>query len=219
MAEKNKIPKELDDKIQSLAGEIYVQIEEKVTNFVLAQQQNNDLTDEKISQLPQYQTLVESLNLEKIKYTALENTFANTTKEYQEKSKSLEFTIKEQQQLIANNSEFNAVKLTDTETVLQEKLAENAKLLEKIKLLEETCEQKRDQVIQAEEIVKDQSTQLETLRDSETNLQKNIQAKSATLDIQNQQISELQNQLNVSLAELAHIKAEQTQHSSTRTVF
>ena len=38
MAEKSKIPKELDDKIQSLAGEIYVQIEEKVTNFVLGQE-------------------------------------------------------------------------------------------------------------------------------------------------------------------------------------
>jgi chromosome segregation ATPase len=215
MAEKNKIPKEIDDKIQSLAGEIYVQIEEKVTNFVLGQQQNNDLTDEKIAQLPQYQTLVETLSLEKNKYSSLENTLADTIKEYQEKSQSLEATIKEQQQLITNNSAFNAVKQTDTETVLQDKLAENATLLEKVKFLETTNEQHKEQVSQTESLVKEQNAQLETLRHSETNLQKNTQAKAATLDIQNQQISELQNQLNISLAELAHIKAEQTQHTST----
>lgn len=215
MAEKNKIPKELDDKIQSLAGEIYVQIEEKVTNFVISQQQNNDLTDEKIAQLPQYQTLVESLNLEKDKILALESTLANTTKEFQKKSQALETTVKEQQQVITNNAELNTAKLTDTETVLQEKLTENGKLLEKVKLLVATNEQQKTQLTKADDVTKNQTNELKELRDSEISLQKNAQAKSATLDVQNQQISELQNQLNVSLAELAHIKAEQTQHSST----
>ena len=96
-----------------------------------------------------------------------------------------------------------------------EKLAENAKLLDKVQLLESTNEQQRNQITDTEKRIKEQQKQLETLTQSETSLQKNAQAKSATLDVQNQQISELQNQLNVSLAELAHIKAEQTQNSSS----
>ncbi|MDO6446764.1 hypothetical protein Q4493_13350 [Colwellia sp. 1_MG-2023] len=215
MVEKNKIPKELDDKIQSLAGEIYVQIEEKVTKFFINQQKTNEITDEVIEKHPQYQLIADQLNLEKSKNSALETTLNKTKKEFQEKSKSLENTLQEQQQIITNNAEFNEVKLTDTEAALQEKMAENANLLEQVKQLTATNQQQQEQIANAESVTQEQQSQLDTLRDSEKSAQKNAQAKSATLDVQNQQISELQNQLNISLAELAHIKAEQTQNSSS----
>ncbi len=215
MAEKNKIPKELDDKIQSLAGEIYVQIEEKVTSFVLEHHQDSQLTTEKIEQNPQYQALIDTINAEKLKFSELEEKLDLNLKDYQSNTNTLEEKIKEQQQLITNNSELNEAKLTDTETVLQKKLAENSKLEESVKKLLVETEQQKEQLTQSNSTVKEQNEQLDLLRNSSSNLQKNDQAKSATLDIQNQQISDLQNQLNVALAEMELYKAEQTQHSST----
>ncbi len=49
MAEDSKIPQELDEKIQALAGEIYVQVEEKVADFILKQQQSECINDEQVS--------------------------------------------------------------------------------------------------------------------------------------------------------------------------
>ena len=57
MAEQKKLSNELDEKIQGLAGDIYLQIEEKVADFILNNPQMQPVTKAQVEKHTLYQNL------------------------------------------------------------------------------------------------------------------------------------------------------------------
>lgn len=215
MAKNGKISKELEDKIQALAGEIFVQVEETVAEFLSTQDDNNKLTDDDVTQHNLYQSLEQQHNHLSQQAEQLTQKLEALRASHNQTTKKLEQTINEQRQQIENNTAFNDVKLTDTEATLQQKLAENSALVEQNKQLlakEQTQTSELQQSIASNLAL---NARVEELQISEKTLQKSEQAKLATLDVQNQQISELGNQLNVIGAELELVKTQNNQQSST----
>lgn len=214
MAEDNKIPHELDEKIQALAGEIYVQVEEKVADFIINQQKNESISLEQVSQHPHFVALSAQQEGLVTQVKSLEKELQNASESHQKERSTLQETIDFQAQQLDNNKALNTAKLTDTETVLQEKLAENSKLIDqntKLTIAQDKQKKELDQSITSNLALTDRLSQLQQI---EKNLLKSDQAKSATLDVQNQQISELNDQLNTLGAELELLKNEKSQDLS-----
>lgn len=209
MAEKNKLPSELDDKIQGLAGDIYLHIEEKVAGFILANQQIADVTPKQVEQPPLYQTLSERI-------AELEQ---ESTKNQQSHDKqhnknlaviaSLEQKNSDYQQTIKNSAELNEAKLTDTESVLKTKLTELSELEKQLSKIEKLETSQRKKLEQSDLALTQLKEQLAVSSDELQSLQKNDQAKSATIDVQNRKVSELNDQVNTLGAELEQAKTEQ----------
>ena len=208
MAEQKKVTDSIEESIQSLAGDIYLQIEEKVAELVRSSQKNKELTNDEIEQHPHFIT-IKNTNNEQLKHFELTQAQSEATiKEQQILIDTLQQESIRQQNELKNIADLNGAKLTDTESVLKEKLTENSVLTDTVKKL---TSKERDQ----NEAIDKLSLQLKTLTDEieqltkvKENLIKTDQAKAATLNVQNQQISELRDQLNNALAEQAHAKSE-----------
>jgi len=208
MAKKNRLPSDLDEKIQSLAGDIYLQIEEKVADFVLANQLEVEITAEQIEQHPVFKKTSQRLT-ELVKDSADAQVI---NREENNKNlaiiASLEQRNSEFQQKIKNTDELNTAKLTDTESILKTKLNEVSVLerqLSDIKKQESSQSTKLQQSTQ--ELLQLEEKLLATSHDKQ-HFQKSDQAKSVTLDVQNKKITELNNQVNTVSAELEQAKTE-----------
>lgn len=61
MAQQSKVPLELEEKIQSFAGDIYVQIEDKISAFISTYAQAAEITNEIVENHSTYQSLKTNL--------------------------------------------------------------------------------------------------------------------------------------------------------------
>ena len=86
MADHKKVTDSIEESIQSLAGDIYVQIEEKVAELVRSSQKNKDISIEEIEKHPHF-IAVKNTNSEQLKHIELTHAQSETI-------------IKEQQLLI-----------------------------------------------------------------------------------------------------------------------
>ena len=88
MKQQKKETLDLDEQIQSLAGDIYVEIEDKVSSFVASYIKNKELSNEDIEQHKHYQ-LLKSL------HEQLQTTFNNAREHAIEQQTKLKKNIEE----------------------------------------------------------------------------------------------------------------------------
>ncbi len=209
MTELKKLPSDIEENIQNLAGDIYLQIEDKITALLTSYGDNVEVTPEIITQHPLYKELKEQ-------QLSLQQQTENTELKYSEELKKIQAEKAEQQaklsQLqedLANAENLNSAKLTDSEQILKDKLAETSRLTKQVaKLSQENAEQQQ----RLKEIgfeSENSNKQLKLLTEEKDSLIKNDKAKAATLAVQNQQYSDLQLKFDQVSSELEYLKAEQ----------
>lgn len=208
MADHKKVTDSIEESIQSLAGDIYVQIEEKVAELVRSSQKNKDISIEEIEKHPHF-IAVKNTNSEQLKHIELTHAQSETIiKEQQLLIDTLQQESISQQSELKNIADLNGAKLTDTESVLKEKLSENSTLTDTVKKLTLKEQQQSQALEEQRQQLATLAAEVEQLSKAKENLTKTDQAKAATLNVQNQQISELRDQLSNALAEQAHAKSE-----------
>jgi len=212
MTQQKKKNLDLGQQIQNLTGDIGVEIENKVSSFVDNYIKNIEFSNEDIEQHKHYQLL-------KSMHEQLQATFDITQENNTKEQKTLQKNINTiNSKLIESNKELdnlkqlNTVKLTDSEQVLQEKLGELSALSEQIIKLTASEEETKTALIEAKKDAIQYTQQIKLLEKSADSFAKNDKAKSATLTVQNQQVSALTLQLNNVVSELDYIKAEHNQN-------
>ena len=213
MKQQKKETLDLDEQIQSLAGDIYVEIEDKVSSFVASYIKNKELSNEDIEQHKHYQ-LLKSL------HEQLQTTFNNAREHAIEQQTKLKKNIDslnkkhiESDRELKGLEQLNTAKLTDSEQGLKDKLRELSSVSEQLIKSVGSEKSLKIAVVKAKEESIQLTQKVESFEKSEVNLAKNDKAKSATIDVQNQQISALTLQLNNAVSELDYIKAEHDQSS------
>ena len=211
MSEQKKLPSELEENIQNLAGDIYLQIEDKITALITSYSENLTVSPELIEQHPRYQQLeneheqqVKSLDDKKHVY---EKEISNLLS----KNDQLINQINSQKQELESHAKLNTAKLTDTEQVLKEKLQENSQLAEQVVQLNSALSEHQSGMTKFQQDSEVLSEQHSKLKAEHENLSKTDKAKAATITVQNQQISELQLKHEQVASELELIKAQQEQ--------
>lgn len=211
MSEQKKLPSELEENIQNLAGDIYLQIEDKITALITSYSENLTVSPELIEQHPRYQQLeneheqqVKSLDDKKHVY---EKEISNLLS----KNDQLINQINSQKQELESHAKLNTAKLTDTEQVLKEKLQENSQLAEQVVHLTSALSEHQSGMTKFQQDSEVLSEQHSKLKAEHENLSKTDKAKAATITVQNQQISELQLKHEQVASELELIKAQQEQ--------
>ena len=211
MSEQKKLPSELEENIQNLAGDIYLQIEDKITALITSYSENLTVSPELIEQHPRYQQLeneheqqVKSLDDKKHVY---EKEISNLLS----KNDQLISQINSQKQELESHAKLNTAKLTDTEQVLKEKLQENSQLAEQVVQLTSALSEHQSGMTKFQQDSEVLSEQHSKLKAEHENLSKTDKAKAATITVQNQQISELQLKHEQVASELELIKAQQEQ--------
>lgn len=211
MSEQKKLPSELEENIQNLAGDIYLQIEDKITALITSYSENLTVSPELIEQHPRYQQReneheqqVKSLDDKKHVY---EKEISNLLS----KNDQLISQINSQKQKLESHAKLNTAKLTDTEQVLKEKLQENSQLAEQVVQLTRALSEHQSGMTKFQQDSEVLSEQHSKLKAEHENLSKTDKAKAATITVQNQQISELQLKHEQVASELELIKAQQEQ--------
>lgn len=209
MTKQNKLSREIEENIQNLAGDIYVQIEDKITSILANYAENIEIDTIYLQQHPDFKRLsadnkqlqrdIDNLNI------AQKKLVSSLTSEKEQ----LQSTLIEREQELDNHAKLNTAKLTDTEQALKEKLADNSELSEQLSTLTAKYAKSEqalgDELNHLDAITKEHSA----LQAMHTILDKNDKAKAATLSVQNQQISELQLKHEQVSSELEYTKAEQ----------
>jgi len=214
MTQQKKETLNLDEQIQSLAGDIYVEIEDKVSSFVVNYIKNKDLSNEDVERHEHYQ-LLKSINEQlQISFETAEKDSVQQAVKFQKNIDLLNKNLIESDEKFNNLEQLNTAKLTDSEQVLKEKLAELSSMAEQ--LLSITAAEKKSQnaLVSTQERNEEFGRKILLLEENAVNLAKTDKAKTATLAIQNQQISDLTLQLNNAVSELDYIKAEYNQNTT-----
>ncbi len=209
MTEQKKLPSDIEENIQNLAGDIYLQIEDKITALLTSYSDNLTVSPETVTShslfiaLKKQQTLALQQAEQSNKECQVEiNTLQAEKEKHQEKLTQL-------QEDLSNAEKLNSAKFTDSEQILKDKLAENSLLTKQVASLnQENIEHQqrlKEALVQSEHITQ----QLSALENEHQSLIKNDKAKAATLSVQNQQYSELQLKYEQVSSELEYLKAEQ----------
>ena len=213
MADLHKLPKELEEKIQSIAGGVYIQIEEELSALLAAQADPQEISSEKISEHPDFQAL-------KDEKTALQTDSEQLMLHHQNEISQLKNDVFRLNELntrnetnLKNNAELTTARLTDSEQVLKNKLTELSFLQEEFDHLNQQALLSKEQLLQTQQTLAQLNEKLSLVELNESRLTKENQAKIATLDIQNKQISALQLQLNEANSEFELVKSEYNQSS------
>lgn len=215
MEQQSKVPLDVEEQIQSLAGDIYVQIEDKITAFVSTYANSVEITDEVIENHLLYQSLQANCNQLKSDFEKANSAHDTDIKAYQKTLSTLEIQISSRDDTIKNNEQLNTAKLTDTEQVLKDKLVELSDLTASFNQLTAENKTQLKSLEKATEQLDESTQQIKKLELSEHTLAKNDKAKTATLAVQNHQISDLTLQLNNVTSELDYLKAEHSQQSES----
>jgi chromosome segregation ATPase len=211
MTEQKKLPSKVEENIQNLAGDIYLQIEDKITALLTSYHEELEVSPELIEQQPAFQQLSQENQQLKSSIEKINNTQNSEIKALVATNEKLTEQIGLQAQEIENHTKLSNVKLTDTEKVLKENLHENSILNEQVKKLSVEVNENNQALSESQEHVKALSTELSQAMASHDALSKNDKAKTATISIQNQQISDLQLKHDQVAGELEYLKAEQEQ--------
>lgn len=209
MTVQKKLPSDIEENIQNLAGDIYLQIEDKITALLTSYSDNVEVSSETITTHPIYTALEEQYK----------SKLLSASQNQQEKNTELDLLKVEheaqQSQLIklqedlSNAENLNKAKLTDSEQVLKDKLAENSKLTKQVAILNQESESQLQQCKVAELATDNATKKFNELALEKDLLAKNDKAKAATLAVQNQQYSDLQLKFDQISSELEYLKAEQ----------
>ena len=209
MTVQKKLPSDIEENIQNLAGDIYLQIEDKITALLTSYSDNIDVSPEIVTTHPLYMALEEQFQSQQLL----------ATKSQQENNSELEILKAEQkaqhnqlaqlQEELSNAENLNSAKLTDSEQILKDKLAENSQLVKQVATLNQENEQQQQQLKTVSLAAENATTTLNELTTEKDALAKNDKAKAATLAVQNQQYSDLQLKFDQVSSELEYLKAEQ----------
>lgn len=209
MTVQKKLPSDIEENIQNLAGDIYLQIEDKITALLTCYSENIKVSSDIITTHPLYtaledkhqsQLLLASQNQQE-KNTELDSLKAEQAEQQNQLAKL--------QEELSNAANLNSAKLTDSEQILQDKLAENSQLAKQVASLNQENEWQQQQISALGLTAKNATEKFNELILEKDVLVKNDKAKAATLSVQNQQYSDLQLKFDQASSELAYLKAEQ----------
>tara|TARA_R110000744_G_scaffold1965_8_gene7694 strand:+ start:1705 stop:3591 length:1887 start_codon:yes stop_codon:yes gene_type:complete len=209
MTVQKKLPSDIEENIQNLAGDIYLQIEDKITALLSNYSDNIEITPEIITTHPLFIALKEQHESQQSQANkSLEDNNAELAALKAEQVTQQNQLAKLQEDL--NNAEnLNSAKLTDSEQILKDKLAENSQLLKQVATLNQENSQQQQLLKEVGFEAENATKQLKDLATEKDSLVKNDKAKAATLAVQNQQFSDLQLKFDQVSSELEYLKAEQ----------
>jgi chromosome segregation ATPase len=217
MADKNKLSKALEEQVQSLAGDIYIQIEDKITSLISSMASEVEISDSDVEQHESFKKLQAAQQAAELASQAELNTLSNESftkvKQLQDEIAKLSEQASKSDAELKNHGQLNSAKLTDTEVVLKEKLSEISILTENLATAEIITKQTNENLFAAEEQLKVLSDSLKDHKNTEINFSKSDKAKSATIEVQNQQISDLQLKFDHVSSELEVAQTKKSQVS------
>lgn len=215
MGKQKKLSNEIEENIQNLAGDIYVQIEDKITALLTNFSETQEIDDALVENHPHFLQLNDTYQQFKHDVTVSNEQKDNKIATLAQREAELTLQLNQHEQAIENQEKLDTAKLTNTEQTLKETLAENTDLVTQVSSL--TAES--DEIKQARDKATKQLTLLtehfDTLTSEHTVLVKNDKAKAATLSVQNQQLSELQLKNEQISSELEYLKSEQEKAQKT----
>lgn len=209
MANEKKLSTELEEKIQNLAGDIYVQIEDKIVELIVNSELAAENKPENIAENPEYIAITKKNDELKEQLLSAKKAAEDLTKTNEETLATLTSELKTTKLSLQNAEALAQAQSQDTEVVLKEKIAEVTSLQSRIKEVNHKNEDLLTQITDANKVNQQNQEKVKSLTSVEQNLVKKNQANSASIEIQNQQISELTNKLNTANAELEHLKSSQ----------
>jgi chromosome segregation ATPase len=209
MTVQKKLPSDIEENIQNLAGDIYLQIEDKITALLTSYTDNIDVSPEVITTHPLYVTLEEQLQSQQLLATKSEQENNSELEILKAEQKAQHSQLAQLQEELTNAENLNSAKLTDSEQILKDKLAENSQLVKQVATLNQENEQQKQQLKTVSLAAENATTTLNELTSEKDALAKNDKAKAATLSVQNQQYSDLQLKFDQVSSELEYLKAEQ----------
>lgn len=209
MTELKKLPSDIEENIQNLAGDIYLQIEDKITALLSSYTDNIPVTPETITQHPLYQELKEQQQTQQQQASKSLEEYDAELAALRAEKESQQTQLAQLQEELSNAEKLNNAKLTDSEQVLKDKLAESSQLAHQVaKLSQENAEQQ--QLLKEVTLASENTAEkLKDVTKENDSLAKNDKAKAATLAVQNQQYSDLQLKFDQVSSELEYLKAEQ----------
>ena len=211
MTVQKKLPSDIEENIQNLAGDIYLQIEDKITALLTSYSENIEVTPEVIAAHPHYAALEKEHQSELLLLSQNQEEKSAELKKLKAELEAQQSKLVKLQEDLSNAENLNNAKLTDSEQVLKEKLTENTQLAKQVATLnKENTEQQ--QKLESLNLTAENTTQsLNEIVLQKDALAKNDKAKAATLAVQNQQYSDLQLKFEQVSSELEYLKAEQEQ--------
>lgn len=211
MTVQKKLPSDIEENIQNLAGDIYLQIEDKITALLTCYSDNIEVTSEVIEAHPIYTALEEQHQSELLLLSQNQEEKSAELKKLKAELEAQQSKLVKLQEDLSNAENLNNAKLTDSEQILKEKLTENTQLAKQVATLnKENTEQK--QKLESLNLTTENATQsLNEIVLQKDALAKNDKAKAATLAVQNQQYSDLKLKFEQVSSELEYLKAEQEQ--------
>ncbi len=209
MTVQKKLPSDIEENIQNLAGDIYLQIEDKITALLTSYTDNIDVSPEVITTHPLYVTLEEQLQSQQLLATKSQQENNSELEILKAEQKAQHSQLAQLQEELTNAENLNSAKLTDSEQILKDKLAENSQLVKQVATLNQENEQQKQQLKTVSLAAENATTTLNELTSEKDALAKNDKAKAATLSVQNQQYSDLQLKFDQVSSELEYLKAEQ----------
>jgi len=209
MTIQKKLPSDIEENIQNLAGDIYLQIEDKITALLSNYGDNIEVTREIITAHPLYLELKEQQQFHQQQASKNQQDYSAQLATLQTEKTHQQVTLAQLQEELSNAKKLNSAKLTDSELMLEDTLAERSQLAKQVATLsQENIEQQqllKEMGFEAESV----NRQLKNLAKENESLAKNDKAKAATLAVQNQQYSALQLNFEQVSSELEYLKAEQ----------
>jgi len=213
MTQHSKMPLDIEEKIQSLAGDIYVQIEDKVSAFVSNYANPVEITNDVIENHSIYQSL--HADFIQLKKEVDQAKLSNSTEiaSYEKTIATLTTQVENNDAAINNGKQLNSAKFSDTEKALKEKQNELSTLSDSYNKLSQQHESQTKSLMAANKQLETSLSKIKTLEASEKTIIKNDNAKTVTLSVQNDQISDLTFKLKNITSELDNLKAEHSQQS------
>ncbi|MGB1263730.1 MAG: hypothetical protein ACPG52_12530 [Cognaticolwellia sp.] len=209
MTDQKKLPSDIEENIQNLAGDIYLQIEDKITALLTSYSGNVEITPEIITAHPLFLALKKQQETQQQQATDSEKKSSAELIRLKEEKENQQVKLSQLQEDLRNVEKLNSVTSTDSEKILKDKLAENSRLTKQVTALTQKNFKNQNLLKDTEVEITKVNKELKLLKKENQALEKNDKAKAATLAVQNQQHSELQLKFERISGELEQLKAEQ----------
>ena len=134
MTDKKKLSNEIEEQIQSLAGDIYIQVEDKISAFLSKQAEQSAVSEESIKEHTLYKILSKTSQETTDKLAKLEKSAEILKEETKKEILNLKSSLSEKEKELKTFNELNKTKSTDTEKALKEKLSVIENLKESVEL-------------------------------------------------------------------------------------
>jgi len=217
MAEQKKITKALEEKVQHIAGDIYVQIEDKILDLLVSNNLSENVEQQDISEHPKFKELCAAKQEIETKLADAEKAHQAIEHQSTEQAAKLEQELKDLQKSLNNAQALAESQNKDSEEVVKEKIAAVTELEAKLTDLTQVNEANLQTLEQLNGEVNEKNKIISQLTEKEQSLIKSDQGKAASIAAQNHQISELTAKFNDVNAELAHLKTIQSDKMTEST--